>query len=112
MPEYMFGLNQNLLCTPTKYTLNKSEVSLDITEEYYNTGALWNPATRQYDIKVKDDYTKDIIGRKTTWWYLRTQASKKDNACFVNMMGDSAGMFRVVVHDERFGVRPAMWIQY
>ena len=112
MPEYMFGLNQNLLCTPTKYTLNKSEVSCNITEEYYNTGALWNPATSQYDIKVKDVYTKDIIGQKTTWWYLRTQASKKTNACFVNMMGGSAGMYRVVVRDERFGVRPAMWIQY
>ncbi|MCR5848713.1 MAG: S-layer homology domain-containing protein [Lachnospiraceae bacterium] len=98
--EYMYGNNQNLICTPTQYAINNGAYYYDITEEDYN-------------IFLKDKgYTEDVIGRRGCNWWLRSPGSLSNRACYVDNYGSAGATCHYYVNFDYLAVRPAMYIEY
>ena len=94
----MYGYKQNLICTPTQYAINNNTYYYDITEDYYNSS-------------LKDKgYTSDVIGRRGSFWWLRSPGYDGSPACAVDLFGFAASFDSVSVGFDRFAVRPALFI--
>ena len=100
-----FGYNQNLICEPTQYAIDRSASNVIIFEEnYYNTYQQMN-------------YSPDVIGVNGATWWLRDPAvydwdNGGDGACEVEydgMAGPACGIFTSYVSGS---VRPAMYLKY
>lgn len=96
--ERSFGWNQELLCEPTQYAINKGAEYLDITSDEYN-------------LHLKDKgYTADVIGRRTCFWWLRSPGYNSKYACYVNSAGYGGKDMCDTVYLDWIPVRPAMYI--
>jgi len=96
--DYMTGWNQNLICTPTQYAENNGAFAGTITEEEYNN-------------LYKDvGYTRDVIGRRGSYWWLRSPGYSRENACIVNDDGYAGAGFYGDVYNIVHAVRPALFI--
>ena len=90
---------QSLICTPTQYTENNGAYADTITESAYNN---WY---KNYG------YTSDVIGRRGSYWWLRTIGYESDNACIVWYDGFVGAEIGVYVNQGDVAVRPALYIQ-
>ena len=96
--DYMTGWNQNLICTPTQYAENNGAFAGTITEEEYNN-------------LYKDvGYTRDVIGRRGSYWWLRSPGYSRENACIVNDDGYAGAGFYGDVYNIVHAVRPVLFI--
>ena len=92
------GRSQQLMAEPTKYATNNGVKTFKITSNDYNT------------IYKKDGYTKDIVGMKTCYWWLRQVGSTSASFCVVDYGGYTGwNRFYQVTYDD-FGVRPALYV--
>ncbi len=96
--EIMWGFNQNLICTPTQYAINNGAYYYDVTENKYNS----------YFKGI--GYTKDVIGRRGTHWWLRTPGYHYDYACYVGGTGTGGANNNFVKTSGNVAVRPALYI--
>ncbi len=97
--EYPYGSNQNLICTPTQYAENNGAYAHTITADDYNS---W--------LKNKG-YTSDVIGRRGSYWWLRSPGYSSEEACLVTCVG--FGGPNEICHIVGIGdiaVRPALYI--
>ncbi|MCR5847229.1 MAG: DUF6273 domain-containing protein [Lachnospiraceae bacterium] len=99
-PDEMNGYNQNLICTPTQYAINNGAWYLDITDEYYDS-----------DLKEKG-YTRDVIGLRSAFWWLRSPGLDNCHACDIGVEGRAGADFYSFVNRDINAIRPAMWIEY
>ena len=90
---------QKLICTPTQYAENNGAYAYTITENDYN-----NPY-KNYG------YTSDVIGRRGSYWWLRTIGYESDTACIVWYDGFVGAEIGVDVNQGDVAVRPALYIQ-
>ena len=113
--EYMYGFNQNLICTPTQYaeTENNGEYAYTITEVENNGAYAYIITEDDYNSSLKDKgYTRDVIGRRVSYWWLRSPGDIGICACGVGVFGDAgAGCLYHVTYD-RVGVRPALYVEF
>ena len=96
----MSGFNQKLMCSPTKYAIDRGAVSYTLTSEDFN--------------KLKEDYGYTI---NDTWyrgchWWLRSPGSNSGRACSVNYIGHSGADFNYAVNLDYIAVRPALYLKY
>ena len=92
------GHSQQLMAEPTKYAADNGVKTFKITSNDYNT------------IYKKDGYTKDIVGMKTCYWWVRQVGSTSDSFCVADY-GGYAGWNRFYsVNYDDFGVRPAVYV--
>ncbi|MCR4649428.1 MAG: DUF4214 domain-containing protein [Lachnospiraceae bacterium] len=96
----MEGDNQNLNCAPTQNAIDRGASYMDITEGSYN---------RMF---IDYGYTREVIGRRGCWWWLRTPGINSAYACSVYWGGASGANIYTYVVPDGFAVRPAMWITY
>lgn len=98
--EEMFGYNQNLIHSPTKYAISSGASNRYITGEDYE----------KY-LREKD-YSTDVIGKTGCWWWLRTPGRDSVNACVVDHFGCAGADMERWVDQTKFTVRPAMYIDF
>lgn len=96
--DEMYGFNQNLICTPTQYAINNGASYYDITEDDYNS---W---------LINMGYTKDVIGRRGCFWWLRSPGSSLDGACDVYTVGFAGPGHGSGVAYKTLVVRPALYL--
>ncbi len=96
--KLMYGYNQNLICTPTRYAENNGVLVYPITESDYNS-----------DLKDKG-YTSDVIGRCGSYWWLRSPGVLSTTVCSVVNCGIAGAFYDYGVHNGSFAVRPALYI--
>ena len=96
--ERGYGYNQNLICTPTQYAMDRGAYSYTITEADFNS-------------KLKDsNYTFDAVGQSGSWWWLRSLCDRSENACVILSRGDGGAYYGGCVSSIGIAVRPAMFI--
>ena len=98
--EKMSGCNQNLICTPTKYAIDRGAYSYEINENNYS----------YYNEKY--GYTSDIIGRIECYWWLRTTGYGPGETCCVVDYGQAGANWGCKVDYDYIAVRPALYIEY
>ena len=96
--EKMYGYNQNLICTPTQYAENNGAYAYTITEDDYNNYC------KPYG------YTRDVIGRRVSYWWLRSPGFCNDHACNVATDSSAGADCSGFVDYDYVGVRPALYI--
>ena len=96
--EDLWGYNQNLICTPTKYAENNGAEVSTMTEDLYN-------------ITYKDKgYTRDVIGCRGAFWWLRSPGSGSRTPGTVFSLGTAGADFGTAVDYDGIAVRPALFI--
>ena len=112
--EWMWGMNQNLICAVTPYAQSKGVWHGTITEEkYWSDNTNWyNPVTRTFDLQIHDIYTEDVIGVTSCLWWLRTPGMNSRRGLFIRSNGDGGSNCRTDTYTPFTAARPAMWIQY
>ena len=105
----IYGYNQNLLCTPTKYAENNGVHGITITQGDY----------KSYTNLKEKGYTSDVIGRRVSWWWLRSPSHIGNEACAVEKFGLAGAGFGYRVDGKGYidevlrsfvAVRPALYI--
>ena len=99
----MWGCNQNLICTPTQYSINQGAYVYTITEDDYNNDS--------YGYK-NYGYTSDIIGRRGCSWWLRSPGNISSFACYVFDSGSAGAGCSFNVNVDGFVVRPSFYLEY
>ena len=99
----MWGCNQNLICTPTQYSINQGAYVYTITEDDYNNDS--------YGYK-NYGYTSDIIGRRGCSWWLRSPGNISSYACYVFDSGSAGAGCSFNVNVDGFVVRPSFYLEY
>ncbi len=98
-PENMFGYNQKLICEATQYAIDKGAIDYTITEEDY------------YSFLKEKGYTYDVIGRRGTWWWLRTPGGNNSIACTVYSYGTAGAFYYNCDVNNCFAVRPVLYLK-
>ena len=57
-------------------------------------------------------YTKDVIGSRGCWWWLRSPGPNNSSSSSVYACGDSGAGYGSLMSDDYLAVRPAMYIEY
>ena len=96
--EHMSGYKQSLICPPTQYAENNGAYAFLITEDAYN------------NYFKKYGYTRDLIGRRSCWWWLRSPSNSGSPACLVDIFGWAGAYESLSVGYDRLAVRPALFI--
>ena len=100
-----YGYNQNLICEPTQYAIDKGASNIEIFEDNYN------------NLYSGLNYTRDVIGVKGAEWWLRDPAVTADSdnteaACLVEYDGMAGPGISGLTVFESISVRPAMYLKY
>ena len=97
------GKSQKLIVEPTQYAINNgAEVYTITSDDYYNVA---------WGLK-KYGYTSDVIGRRGSWWWLRSPGRDRCSACDVRSKGFAgACLYFTDVDDVEYAVRPALYIK-
>ena len=92
-----FGYGEDIMAEVTPFAKEKGCWSNTIDKDYYNLNLL----NRQY--------SKNVIGKSSAAWWLRTPGYKRNNACYVSVDGNfGANYFRSSY--AALGVRPSIYI--
>lgn len=99
----MWGFSQKMMVGPTQYAMNNGAWSRVVTsDDYYNEKVGY----------INYGYTSDVIGRRVTWWWLRSPGGSNWSAGCVDLSG-LAGASEYCCADvwaDNYAVRPAMYI--
>ncbi|MBR5067691.1 MAG: hypothetical protein IKX08_08580, partial [Lachnospiraceae bacterium] len=105
------GYNENLIVSPTPYAIAQGVTAYTITENDYYKADRYNPSTRTHDFSLSSVYSKDVIGRVSSGFWVRDMNVASNLSCSVNEFG-YGGAGYLNPDFKGVGVRPAMYIQY